>query len=194
MNRIESNHSLVHKRHGNFFKLHMPISVLLGCRYRQVVRAVVVLVKIYMMDALTLHQHPSALFGRYQDMLRYITRFIGIGMCWVKYVIIAVPKRRFFASLSFRFCYENSTASPGGVKRSSLIALCSYARRNIHFPHSSPNHLLSGAVFYGDFSLAHSQFHVVPKQFRFSERHFVGIGITHAGIITDASGSEVRSF
>ncbi|KKN15062.1 hypothetical protein LCGC14_0989950 [marine sediment metagenome] len=187
--RIKSNEPFAHERHGNFFQLGMPECVFLGCADDEVFGAVVVLIEVDVMNHFALGEWAAPLASGYKGMFCDIASSFGIGVIWLKDVVIAVAEGGTFAPLSLGTSHQDSSTLPATISWPPLVTFSCYPRRDAHLLHCSPDDMLGSSVFNGDLSLRHSQGNVAVDQFLLSEGDAVEILIAHAGIITDASAS-----
>lgn len=184
---IKRNQAFPKKADGNFLKLSVPFGVLSGIGNSEVIRRIVVLVKVDVMHHFTISERRATFGSSDYNMLRDISSASCIWMERVENVIVAISKTRSLASLSLGLCRKYSTALPRMIETTGLVSFGSLPALDTHLLHCTPYNLLTCFVLCCDLMLGHLQRKIIPDEVFFSEWNGVCVLIAHAGIVTDSS-------
>lgn len=184
---VEPNFAFSHQLNSYFLKLAMPDCMWAAFANNKILWAIIVLVKVNVMNHLAWLKRPSSSSCCNLNVFSYVSALICVWMLWHQQVEIAVAKFRALSSLLFCLSTQYATTFPKAVFGTLLISLCGNSRLDAHLAHSVPNYLLSCAVFGSYLGLRHSQVAVIVLKLFFSKRNRISVLVAHAGIVLYAS-------
>lgn len=185
---VESNESFSHQHYGRLFKLQMPVTMRFRGAKCQILQSVVMFIEVDVVNHFSFTKRPTKILSHNGNVFRNVTSAASVRMIRHQNVIVAIAKGHSLATLPRSLGGKNTTAFPIGIKRSALpFAFDGFAGGEPHAIHRSPDDFLCGSIANSDFGLSKPQDFVIVSQLLFREWDFVGVLVTHAGIIPNAS-------